>query len=70
MNRDLTPIIQRSTTTILQVYILHISPAHRLHHSRHAFHILGRHEQMNVIGHQDIGVNSHTISLSGVPHAV
>ncbi len=40
----------------------HVAPAERLHHARQAVLVLRRHQQVDVIGHQDIGMDATEIA--------
>ena len=47
------------------IEIAHIAPAHRLHQLRQALRGLRRGQQMKMVAHQHIGMDSH-VELSGV----
>lgn len=58
---------KRTGPTIGVIDMPDIQPAHMLHDPGNAFRILRRHQQMNMSGHQHIGVQRHPIPLKGIP---
>jgi hypothetical protein len=45
---------------------LNVEPAHLLHHQRQAGGIAGRGQQVQVVRHQDVGVDRHVIELGAL----
>ncbi len=56
---------QRTGTPVSLIHVSHVGPPQVLHEMSHAMLRHGRDEQVNVIGHQDVGVQPAMVAPSG-----
>ena len=57
---------QGAAAPIFVIEPAHVSPTERLHHQADALPLFGRGEQMQMVVHQDIGMDDHLMGLCTV----
>ena len=61
--RSVAPFPQSAAAAMAVVEIAHIAAANGLHHPGHAVRCVGRNQQMKVIAHQHVSMNSDLTGL-------
>jgi len=64
------PFPEGTGTPIGPVYVLHISLAQMFHHSGRPLALLRCHQEVNVVGHQHVGMQVHRILLAGLTEMI
>jgi len=58
-----TPFPQCAGAVVRPIHMAHVAPAERLHHATYATEVRRRHQQVDMVGHQHVGMDRATFAL-------